>query len=223
MTRFLFLAIGLLLCSGALWAQTDSPVWVSEAIALGQSTKLVRPVRMETGVGRAVQLRIERDLAALTTPFLRVAMAAREAKERYRPFTSSDVTKAMLEPVATVHAPCARWKEGRYVRAIAPAEQVVIIEGDEDSPTGVVHPSRSRLFREPEDWLAVFNSFLNYTDGCPGVVAEFPLTALKSGRRLVVTYVSTGRYNVPAEIKEDMLNKACPSNSCPGVVLGSKK
>jgi hypothetical protein len=70
---------------------------VKEAIAYGAAARELRLYELSGRMGRV--------RCGYTTPFLRVAMAAHEAKKNYKPFAERDVTEEMAGPFITVACP----------------------------------------------------------------------------------------------------------------------
>ncbi len=83
------------LIAAALTAQLAGADLVPTAIATAKSstsTQIVLPYLFEGGS------------IIIETPFLRVALQARDAMDRYLPFSEADVDRSRLDPVATISA-----------------------------------------------------------------------------------------------------------------------
>src|SRR5687767_13096323 len=114
-------------------------VAVADAIKEGTTAKNVRfyPARggpFEIGANVGV---------AYSTPYVRVAFAANEAKRRYKPFTQADVTDELRAPELRVYAPA--WAASDK-RTIVSSEAIVVLKGwDKGS---VIQPTSTQEMTE---------------------------------------------------------------------------
>lgn len=90
--------------SGTLYAQrvvTEmTPPLVAEAITAGEKGDVADGVITKSSGWSWGSIHI----ATFSTPYMRVAMAARQAKKAYRKFTAADVTPEMIAPELHVYA-----------------------------------------------------------------------------------------------------------------------
>jgi hypothetical protein len=114
----------------------------------------------------------------LTTPFSRVAKAAANAKRKYRPFTPSDVTKEMVEPVVVVTA------EGYAPSAdiVNNFEHIVVAKGSAENAEAIQPLNITTTTQEHK------NRFGMTLATTKGVVASFPLSVLTEGYEFRVIY-----------------------------------
>lgn len=158
------------------------PIWVNEAIRLGQSEK-VRPYRFHNIIAG--------DVGNFTTPFLRVAIAASEAKEKLMVFGPSDVTEEMLAPVLIVTVYPFIYDFSTHYSA----KHVVIKKQKSSDPADAIQP----ITIKPYEVTANTAGGGRVTEN--GVVATFPLDALRAGNEFAFLYDFSDRM---ASFKIDM-------------------
>src|SRR5436853_372225 len=81
-----------------------SPSWIDTAIKMGQNDEIL-PVPLGGRNNIFSTWRKDPGFAFLTTPFVRVALAARAAKEKLKSFSAQDVQPWMLTPTLSVYLP----------------------------------------------------------------------------------------------------------------------
>ena len=166
--------IGLLcLVSAASSAQVVTemtPERVAEAIAAGSQAKKLEYPRLKGGPAEC----------ALVTPFSRVAKAAFEAKRAYKTFTPSDATPDMLAPTVDVVCP-SRCVAPGCTRSfgIGTVQAVVITDKGGASPQ---QPIASKPMPD------VYQNAFGATDEASGLLATFPIEALRPGREIHVVF-----------------------------------
>jgi len=151
------------------------PIWVNEAIRLGLSQK-VRPYALANkfmGVSGG-------DEGSFTTPFLRVQIAASDAKKKFMVFGPSDVTEEMLAPVLIVTVyPIFGEKFSDTHRS---AEHVVIKKQKSNDPADAIQPTTIKPYDVTQGTAG------GGTITKQGLVATFPLNALKEGYEFLLIY-----------------------------------
>jgi hypothetical protein len=150
-----------------------TPVAVAEAIKEGTTAKSVRfytarggPFEIGANIG-----------VAYSTPYVRVAFAANEAKRRYKRFTEADVTDELKAPELRVYAPA--WA-GSDRRTIVSPEAIVVLQGGDKG--SIIQPTSTQEITEEFQ-----NLFGAKTDG-HSMVATFPLSMLKDGNTIRVVW-----------------------------------
>jgi hypothetical protein len=142
-----------------------TPDRIREAIAYGTREKHVRPVN----IGNALL-----SWGGITTPFLRVAMAANEAKRTYKPFGEADVTPEMIAPEVHVYVP--PHTKDRRAPVISPEAVIVWASG------APVQPARV------EDMPAVYQNAFGATHEGRSIYAVFPLSVLGAENEVRIVY-----------------------------------
>lgn len=105
----------------------------------------------------------------LTTPWSRVAMAAEEAKKKYKPFAEADATPEMLRPLLDVYVPAVAGKG--YVSSV---EAIVIVPDKGE----VIQPTKAT----PEE--STFSNRMGATWKGTSLTASFPLSAISKENEL---------------------------------------
>lgn len=126
-------------------------------------------------------------LALFTTPFSRVALACRVAREHYRVFTEADVTEEMTAPVIEVYGLARVNPPGYRGSAPGPASVVAVAL----VPAGSRDP---RLAIQPVKTERVTNEYKNQlgaTWEAADFKATFPLDAIHDGLEVRVVYDRT--------------------------------
>lgn len=168
--------LGAALCSASIGDQviTDmTPVAVADAIKEGTTAKNVRFY-----VARGGAFDIGANIGvAYSTPYVRVAFAANEAKRRYKPFTETDVTVEMKAPELRVYAPA--WAASDRRTIVSPEAIVVLQGGDKGS---VIQPTST------QDMTEEFQNLFGAKSDGHSMVAAFPLSVLKDGNVIRVVW-----------------------------------
>jgi hypothetical protein len=115
-----------------------------------------------------------------TTPFMRVAMAAKHAQERYQPFDESDVTPEMIAPELQVIAP-SKPAAGRGVE-VANVVAIVIMPRDSDDRSQAIHPTTS------VEMTSEYKNLFGFTTEGRGILATFPLSLLSENNEIHVVF-----------------------------------
>jgi hypothetical protein len=147
------------------------PIWVNEAIRLGQSKK-VRPYLLTCHFF----FEMTDVWGNFTTPFLRVAIAASEAKEKFKIFGPSDVTEEMLAPVLIVTV--SPIVGNKFTDSHSGAEHVVIKKRGTNDPADAIQPTTIKPFDE------TYTTAGGGTITLQGLVATFPLNAFREGQEI---------------------------------------
>jgi len=158
--------------------ETDSlemPAWVDDAIKLGLSKKKYGPYE----IGKKM-IGIKFTYATMLTPYIRVAMAASDARRKMMTFTRDNVTAEMLEPVAVCYIPPLMGdKVGDIHRS---AEHIIIKKIKSKDPKDVIQPIK--IVKEDK----TFSTPLGVKVTKQAVWATFPLEALKEGFEFTIMY-----------------------------------
>lgn len=152
--------------------QAMTPELIREAIAVGQADKEAGAHRLKTkGI----------NVGFFTTPFSRVALAARRAKALYKPFTEADVTPEMTVPQLEVYAGSVS-VSAPLPPGIANVQTVLIMpKGSKDVGAAIQPTTTSEASEEYRNMMGAV------LEG-KSIHAVFPLDALKPGREVVVVY-----------------------------------
>jgi len=122
-------------------------------------------------------------IATFSTPFMRVAAAARQAKREYRKFTPDQVTPEMVAPELHVYAWSQAATESGPEAANVSAIVITPRKGSkEDKDARAVHPLRF------EDIPTQFQNLFGATFEGRGRMAVFPLSALSEDNEVRVVY-----------------------------------
>jgi hypothetical protein len=183
--RFL-VALVLAVCATALEMQAQigivtnmTPELVAEAIKVGEkgdvpSGRLTQSSGFSWGSVH---------IATFSTPFMRVAMAARQAKKEYRKFTPADVTPEMIAPELHVYA----WSQGLAENGPDTANVTAVVitpkKGNKEEKAGKAIQS---LRFEPIP--QTFQNLLGAKVEGVGRMAVFPLNALSEDNEVHVVY-----------------------------------
>src|SRR5215510_15669437 len=110
-----------------------------------------------------------RERVNVTTPYLRVALAARRAAEDGRQFTAADVTPEMIKPVLVVYAP------GNLIGPLLPPEIAGIDDYTEAVDVDALYILRADgLLIQPLSSRTSWSEFLSEE---PGVLKHSNMTA----------------------------------------------
>lgn len=117
-----------------------------------------------------------------TTPFLRVAKAANEAKRQYGTFSEADVTADMIEPVMRMHCFHNQVDGNRMGSGVADVQNVLII------PRGGGAPIRPLKSAQTEE---TFGNVLGAKGTAMGLDVTFPLAVISPENEVHVIYSRT--------------------------------
>jgi hypothetical protein len=142
-----------------------TPQRIKEAIALGESGK-AKPYKI--GGSTLTPL-----WGTFSTPYLRVALAAAEAKEKYSSFTEKDATDEIVRPGEVIV----------YLSAIEPlsgnqprsAKAIVIMPAGKNDRADAVRPEKTEP--TPASWSNAMGAKWE----AESLIAYFPLSALQDG------------------------------------------
>lgn len=155
---------------------TLTPELIGEAIRAGERGSLPSGELMEKSGWSWGSLHI----ATFSTPFMRVATAAGQARRQSRTFTAGDVTAAMTAPELHVHAWAA--VDGMNVANVSE----VFITPKKGSQTAklakAIRPERIESVPQP------VSSLVGATTQVTGRLAVFPLSALSEDNEVHVVY-----------------------------------
>lgn len=165
----------------------EIPAWVDDAIKLGSSKKKYGPYKIAKKM-----IGIKFAYGTMLTPYIRVAMAASEAKRKMMPFTRDSVTKEMLEPVALCYIPPLMGDKVDDIHRSA--EHIIIRKGKSKDPKDVIQPIK--VVKEDK----TFSTALGVKVTKQAIYATFPLEALKEGFQFTIMYenkaLTTDTFNV---------------------------
>ena len=117
-------------------------------------------------------------IAFYTTPFLRVALAANDAKKHYKTFTEADVTPEMIAPEIIVFSP-SHASDGAD---IANVDTIVLLPRNTKDPGQAIHPT------EMKDASQEYKNLLGFTGEGRGMVAIFPVNVWTEGVEMHVVF-----------------------------------
>jgi len=157
-----------------------TPEIIEEAIRMG-STEKVKPYKAIFGSSQPCYY---------STPFIRVALAAQDAKRNYKPFTAADVTEDLIAPELHVYAEAhevrtlrSPLKRGEVRDAIG-VTAVVVARKKAKEPDNVIQPLRTLAV--PVSVKNLFGAVFEAT----GMTAAFPIDALDNDREIRVVYTN---------------------------------
>jgi len=151
-----------------------TPVQVQQAIDFGAQAKKLSAYRIQ----EKAKFSWPPLIAVYTTPFLRVALAAHEAKKKYKAFSPADVTPDMLTPDIQVYA-SSQSLEGT---AIANVETVVILPHKSEDRSQAIHPTRTT------EATTEYKNLFGFTGEGRGIVAAFPIDVWTEGNEVHVVF-----------------------------------
>jgi hypothetical protein len=131
---------------------------------------------------------LKKGFACFTTPYSRVAFAAREARKKYAPFTELQVTPEMVAPVVEVMA----WPQNSFVFGSGKTgppisvSRIVIMPAKGKDPSQAIQPS------EQVDLDRSYSNLLGATWEARGILARFPLAVVSVGNEVRVVYDGKG-------------------------------
>ena len=167
-------------------AGSNGPAWIDAALALGQQSKSVSPIALGRRKGlleRFSDWKKDPGIAFFTTPYVRVALAAEDARRKLKPIAAGNISAWMLEPVLTVYVPQYEDLGGGRVTNTIP-EHVVIRAVGSSAPNAAVQPIGTRPYDESKDWIVQVGE----TRTGDGLIADFPLQSLKVGNEFYVVF-----------------------------------
>lgn len=115
-----------------------------------------------------------------TTPYLRVAIAAKEAKKAYKPFAETDVTPEMTEPVVVMVCHPNPVNGNMLTDGVADVENVVILPKVKGGTP--IQPKTSAKVPEP------LRNGMGNTFDAVGLTVTFPLEILAPDNQVHVVY-----------------------------------
>lgn len=179
------LMAGLVLAAPRIHGQavrTLDAVAIQRAMAVGASTARLEPYAITAQTSGLSKGRGDTAIGVYTTPYLRVALAARDAKKLYRPFTAADVTEAMVRPVMEVFGlsqPQETFLSGR-TGVIGNVREILITRVGGQG--GATRPIESVPI--PMIW----KNLLGFSAESDGLMATFPIELLTAENELHVIY-----------------------------------
>jgi len=160
--------------AGAQIVSDMTPVTIREAIAMGTKAKDLGWYRIQ----EKARFTWPPLIALYTTPFLRVALAANNAKKHYKVFTEADVTHEMLAPEIQVLVP-SQWADGG---AIANVETIVLLPHNSKDASQAIHPAQTK--DPPEE----YKDIPGFPGGGKSLIAIFPIAVWKEGNDVRVVF-----------------------------------
>jgi hypothetical protein len=156
--------------------ESMTPEAIKAAIDLGARKKLPETHLIKTASLGSYRLHV----ATFSTPYMRVAAAARDAKTTYRAFTEADVTPEMIAPELHIYA----WPQMDGPEAVGVKAVVITPRSgkQEQKAARAIHPIRF------EDAPVVFRNWFGASFEGRGRMAVFPLTALSEENEVHVIY-----------------------------------
>jgi len=151
-----------------------TPERIREAIAFGARSKDLGWYRVQ----EKARFTWPPQIAAYTTPFLRVALAANAAKKQYKAFSEADVTPDMIRPEIVVYA------ESKDVggAAIANVLTIVILPHNSKEVSQAIHPISVKNASEE------YKNLAGFTGEGTGLVAIFPIDVWNENNDLRVVF-----------------------------------
>jgi hypothetical protein len=151
-----------------------TPERIRDAIALGTSAKGLTAYRIQEKARWSWPPLI----AFYTTPFLRVALAANEAKRRYKSFTEAEVTPEMTAPEIQVYAP----SQSVQGAEIANVEAIVVLPHNSKDTNQAVHPTRTGEASQE------YKNLFGFSGEGRGMLAVFPLDVWQESNEVHVVF-----------------------------------
>lgn len=131
---------------------------------------------------------LRKGFACFTTPYSRVAFAAREAKRRDEPFTALQVTPEMVAPVVEILAlPQSSYIMGSgRVGPLIGVKRIVVMPAKVKDPSQAIQPS------EQVELDQRYSDLLGSSWEAMGILARFPLAVVSVGNEVRVVYDGKG-------------------------------
>ena len=177
-------------CSAVAFAQIVGDMSsdrIREAIALGTKARDLEPYRINEGANWSPPFKF----AVYTTPFLRVALAAYNAKKQYKQFTEADVQPSMLAPEVEVYA-SSQPIEGTQ---IANVETIVLLPYKGKDRSTAILPTRTSAL--PDEYRNLYG----FVGRGGGMLAVFPLDAWQENNELHVVFDKPVAFSGSADVK----------------------
>ena len=167
-----------------------TPEKIREAIAFGTSQKEAPyyEIRLPGFVGSVYKPR----LGSFTTPFLRVALAAFEAKKLYKTFTEADVPRELVAPEVYVYG----MSQADGAR-IANVQAVVITPKGRHDPASAIRPVSTA------DVPVQYRNLMGMTAAGKNLMAVFSLEAFREGNEVHIVFDSGVHDGAKAKFCED--------------------
>ena len=115
-----------------------------------------------------------------TTPYLRVAIAAKEAKKAYKPFAEANVTPEMKAPVVQMICHASPVMGNLLTEGVSSVENIVILPRDGGGTP--IQPTVSKTISDP------LRNKLGNTYEASGMIAIFPLDVLRAENQVHVIF-----------------------------------
>ncbi len=131
---------------------------------------------------------LKKGFACFTTPYSRVAFAAREARKKYEPFTEKQVTPEMVAPVVEIFAlpqPSFIFGSG-HVGPLIGVKRIVVMPAKGTDPSQAIQPL------EQLDLDQRYSELLGSDWEAKGILARFPLAVLTVANEVRVIYDGKG-------------------------------
>lgn len=151
---------------------------IRSAISLGNASEKLEPYELLASGPIALGMKWEKvRMAVYTTPFLRVALAAFQAKKLFKTFTLENVTPEMIRPVLEVYAASIP-REGTAI--VGNVQTVIITKVGRKDP--IIRPIETAP--SSENWRNLFG----FSAAGTGMMAVFPLEALSEQNEIHLVY-----------------------------------
>ena len=176
--RFLILvlaaAVSFIAPSHAQIVKEMSPELIREAIVFGMKVKVVEPYRIQEKAHWSWPPLI----GVYTTPYLRVALAANNAKRHYKQFSEADVTREMIAPEIHVYAS----PQPLQGAEIANVETIVVLPKRSRDLSQAIHPIR--MSEASEEYKNLFG----FSGQGRGMLAVFPIDIWREDNEIHVVF-----------------------------------
>jgi hypothetical protein len=151
---------------------------IRSAIAFGNAAEKLEPYELRASGPIALGMKWEKvRMAVYTTPFLRVALAAFQAKKLFKTFAPENVTPEMIRPVLEVYAASIP-REGTAI--VGNVQTVIITKVGRKDP--IIRPMETAP--SSENWRNLFG----FSAAGTGMMAVFPLEALSEQNEIHLVY-----------------------------------
>lgn len=159
-----------------LLSQASSDQLIASALAEGASSRQIQGYR----VGRRATLirsAVAVEIGRAYTPFLRVALAARQARETYRTFSAANLTPELTEPVVVVV-----FQPQPSSNGPTSVMTVLAMPKGKSDPTLAIQP----IWSKPND--ISYQNVFGATWTSSGMLAAFPLETMGAGFEFIAVY-----------------------------------
>jgi hypothetical protein len=162
--------VGMAIPGSAEIVKEMTPALIKEAIELGSKNKGdgCYALRSQQPIG---------GMGCVSTPFSRVVEAASMAKQKYKPFSETDVTKEMLAPELHIHA----WPN-THGPGVVSAENVILRPKGAKDLASIIRPTRI------DEREASYKNAMGGTWTGKEIMAVFPINALTDDTEVRVIY-----------------------------------